>query len=428
LLPYHRFGIIYTGFDIYNQGNPSYLSQNDLDDYSDMSNQSIDFIYNGESSNERFEWMARYFNGKDKNRWVDPTGSNPDGWDDGIPYEDNTDNQGAQAQISTNLKAWRITGGVDWVDYKIETNSKPEKSSYENIAGFLLAKTAVLNDRLVANGGLRYDQYQVRVQEPPGNTEDDDHVSPSLGLSYLANEWLKLRANYAQAFVMPGADQLAADYFSGVTVVGNPNLRPETSQTIEGGFDIYRGSFHGGLTYFYTDFEDKIELVYLANGSQSWENLGSAVISGLEGELGFDIGAFYNWIFEVRPYAQFTYLTQYEDKQTKQDLLYTPEWTASAGITVVQQESGLSANLNFAYSGKRIEEDWESGLYPAPEVTLGGFTVANLTILKRLVSWERYGDLTLKTEISNLFNKDYQYIKGYPMPGRSFFVGLRYDY
>lgn len=429
LLPYHRFGVIYTGFDINNQGNPSYLSQNDLDDYSDMSNQSLDFIYNGESSNERFEWMGRYFNGEDKNRWVSPTASNPGPWfsDDGIPYEDNTDNQGVQAQISAKLNNWSITGGLDWVDYSIESSFTPQKSSYDNMAGFVLAKTSLLNDRLIANGGLRYDRYEVEVQEPPSNKEDDDHIAPSLGLAYSTTDWLKLRANYGQAFVMPGADQLAADYFSGVTVVGNPNLKPETSQTIEGGFDIYQGSFYGGLTYFYTDFEDKIERIYLTDGSQSWENLGSSVISGLEGELGFDIGAFYNWIYEVRPYTQFTYLTQYEDNETNEDLLYTPDWSASLGVTVIQQESGLSANLNFAYTGKQRIEDFENG-WPAEVTTLGGFTVANLSMLKNLVSWERYGDLTLKAEILNLFNKDYAYVKGYPMPGRSFFVGLRYDY
>ena len=41
---------------------------------------------------------------------------------------------------------------------------------------------------------------------------------------------------------------------------------------------------------------------------------------------------------------------------------------------------------------------------------------------------EKLGDLTLKVEIENLFDKDYEYADDYPMPGRSFFLGLRYDY
>ncbi|PIP07702.1 MAG: TonB-dependent receptor, partial [Syntrophobacteraceae bacterium CG23_combo_of_CG06-09_8_20_14_all_50_8] len=44
-LPGNRFGVIYTYFDADHVGNPGYLSQNDLDDYKDTGNKSVDFIY-----------------------------------------------------------------------------------------------------------------------------------------------------------------------------------------------------------------------------------------------------------------------------------------------------------------------------------------------------------------------------------------------
>ncbi|MEA3435479.1 MAG: TonB-dependent receptor [Thermodesulfobacteriota bacterium] len=51
-----------------------------------------------------------------------------------------------------------------------------------------------------------------------------------------------------------------------------------------------------------------------------------------------------------------------------------------------------------------------------------------MTIAKKIVDTENFGDITLKAEIENLFDKDYEYVNDYPMPGRSFFLGLRYDY
>jgi vitamin B12 transporter len=60
-------------------------------------------------------------------------------------------------------------------------------------------------------------------------------------------------------------------------------------------------------------------------------------------------------------------------------------------------------------------------------VTLDSATVASLTITKTLLSSDRYGKLSLKGDFTNLFNADYDYVKGYPMPGRSFYLGLRYD-
>jgi vitamin B12 transporter len=54
--------------------------------------------------------------------------------------------------------------------------------------------------------------------------------------------------------------------------------------------------------------------------------------------------------------------------------------------------------------------------------------VANFTIAKKIVSSKKYGGITLRGEIQNLFDEDYEYVQGYPMPGRMFFLGLRYDF
>ena len=425
-LPNNRLGFLFNGFEVDKAGSPSYLSQNDLDDYTDKSNESFDLALEGETVNQIFSWKARYFQGEDEDTWMDPIASNPDGWDDGIAFENTTESQGAQAQISGDFDPGRITIGFDWVKYDIKSTYEPEKTSYENPAGFFMGKTKFLDERLILSAGVRYDQYEVDVVEPAGNKADDHNLTSNIGLAYLLTDIIKLRAGYSEAFVMPGADQMAADYTTFYHYVGNPDLSPEKSQTYEAGMDVFYRSLSGSITGFYTDFTDKIESIVLSNGDRSWENLGKARISGVEGNLSFDLGDYFNWDYEIKPYAGFTYLTEYEDRETGTDLLETSDLTASYGISVSDFQ-GFSARLNFSYIGAKTVTDFESG-FPYTDVELKSFTVASLTVKKQLFQSAKAGKMSLTGEINNLFDKQYEYTKGYPMPGRSFYVGLNYTY
>lgn len=430
-IPGNRVGIIYNYFDATGVGNPNYFKENDLDDYSDKYNRSIDFNYEGGIKDGLFTWKARYFFGKDEDRWVDPTGSNPDFWDDGIPSIRDTDQDGAQAQVSLNLDKLLVTTGFDWVNYDIDTTWSPKETEYDNPAYFLLAKLKLLDQKLILSGGFRYDSYDVEVDEPKGRDESDNNVSLSFGAAYLIKDSIKLRFNYGEAFIMPGADQMAADYVVwGTHYLGNPDLSPETSRTYEGGIDLFYGPLESSLTYFYTDFDDKIESVSKPGWIQTWENIGSATIHGLEGKVSYDIARLFGWDFELKPYASFVYLPEYEDNETDEDLRYVSDVNASYGITL-SDLYGLTANLNFAHTGRQKVEDWENvgpPTWTAPVIEKGGFTVADFTISKKLLETRRYGDFILRGEVQNLLDKNYSYVKGYPMPGRSIFVGLRYKY
>ena len=424
----NRIGLIFTRFDVDEAGNPGYFSSVDLDDYTDKKNYSLDAQYTGGTSTETYQWMARYFFGKDENTWNDPMGSNPDGWDDGTPSTNDTDQQGAQAQVTGNFGSSTVTGGFDWLDYDVKNSWTPNKTSYSNPALFLLGRTSFLNDQLSINVGFRYDWYDVKVEEPAGRDEDETHFTPKVGLAWMVTDDLKLRIQYAEAFMMPSANQLAADYTSwGTRTLGNPDLDPEKSRTYEGGLDFFRNGLSTSLTYFYTDFKDKIVTTDLPDGSRSWENLGDATISGFEAEFGYDIGQGFGWNWEVRPYLNMTLLTKYEDDTTDTDLQYVSGTTYSTGL-VTGNGDGIFCRLNVAYTGSQDVNDWESGIYPTPIVNLDSFVVADLTASWRFYKDETLGAFTLRGEIGNLFDEEYAYVKGYPMPGRSFFAGLRWEY
>ena len=431
IFPGNRVGLIYTNYDADRVGNPDALYQNDLDDYKDSSNQSLDLNYNGRTSEELFSWMIKYYEGKDKNKSFDPLTSNPDFIDDGLPQKIKVAHKGAQAQIAFNQDYLLLTTGFDWMNYKTEDDTySPKSTEYNNPAYFLLAKTRLLDKRLIFSGGLRYDKYEVEMKEDEGGKENDNNLSPRFGAAYLLTDYLKIRANYGEAFRMPSAQELAANYTAyGTNYIGNPNLDPEKSKTYEGGVDFSYVSLNISATYFHTDFKDKIE----HDGGwpdRTWHNIGRAEISGFEGELSYDIGTLFNWDFQLKPYATFVRLTKYRDRENHEDLKYTSDWNVSYGISL-SDYTGLSANLNIAYVGKQYIDDWRNAGPPAwtaPVIEKGSFNVANLTISKKIVDTEKFGDLTLKAEIENLFDKDYEYAGDYPMQGRGFFLGLRYDY
>lgn len=424
----NRLGVVLTGFRVEDDGNPGYIDLPDTDDTTDKDNYSLDFRYDGSDAAKKYQWTARYFFGKDENSWTYPAASNPDGWDTGATDRNDTDQQGAQAQISGRWGKTTLTGGFDWVRYEVENTWVPQKTEYANPAVFLLGKGTVFDNRLVVTAGLRYDWYDVEVVQPLGRDESENNLTPTVGLAWMLTDSLKLRARYAEGFVMPAADQLAADYFHwGIRTVGNPELKPEKSETFEGGLDFVQGGLAAYLTVFATDFDDKITNFILEDGSSSWVNQGSATINGVEAETSYDLGAPLNLAWELRPYLNLTVLTRYEDDETGEDLLYTSTTTYSAGV-VLADGARWFCRFNAAYNGLQSVQDWQSMVYPVPVVKLDSFVVADLTAGYRFLDSDVYGKWSVRGEIRNIFDEEYAHVLNNPMPGRSFFAGLRWDF
>lgn len=421
-VPDNRIGVTYTGYEGEGIGSPGSLSQNDLDNYGDHAINTVDFVYDGQTANGFLLWNLRYFNGKDEYEIFDP-----ENYGNKHKYFRDTDQQGAQAQLTIKWEQTHVTTGFDWTNYEI-TNSYTihgSENTYDNPAAFLLTKTKLLDDKLVLSMGGRHDWYDVESDD--GQSTDETNWSSSLGAAYKFTPGLSVRVNYAEAFRMPTADQLYMydNYGDWGIWSGNPDLDPEKSKTYEIGLDYSKESFSGGITYFNTIFEDKISYAYDPVGNITrYENVDGATISGIEGTLQFDIGAFFNWSYELSPYASFTCLTEYEDEEENEDLLYTPQWTASYGICFTNPDIGFVSRLNFAYIDEQDITDYAG----TGETTLDSYTVADLMVDKTLFSSEKYGDVSIKAEIQNLFDETYAVVQGYPMPGRTFYIGLKYVY
>ncbi|WP_119166577.1 TonB-dependent hemoglobin/transferrin/lactoferrin family receptor [Algihabitans albus] len=113
-------------------------------------------------------------------------------------------------------------------------------------AEFNLAEPFGLPGDLLILPGLRFDRYEASSDLADDETTES-RLSPRIGVSYLPQEWLLFFANYAEAFRAPTFDEL---YLTGThfrlgpsitnRFVPNPDLKPQTTQTVE---------FGAGLTF-----------------------------------------------------------------------------------------------------------------------------------------------------------------------------------
>jgi vitamin B12 transporter len=73
-------------------------------------------------------------------------------------------------------------------------------------------------------------------------------------------------------------------------------------------------------------------------------------------------------------------------------------------------------------------DDYDPATYTTTRKYKGSFTVSDLSVSKRLVNSKVAGKLYLQLDVNNLFDRDYSYVEGYPMPERNYKGTLKYVY
>jgi vitamin B12 transporter len=257
---------------------------------------------------------------------------------------------------------------------------------------------------------------------------------------------LKLRANYANGFKMPSPQQVGGDgpyYF-----IGNPLLKPEQNKTWEFGTDIDWNNANVSLTYFHSDWKNRIIALNVPGAvcGSGWcyqhQNLKESQTAGVEGSVRWNIGKAFKQRYSLTPYASFTWLTARKNKDSSLYIAYhgagnrtmpnTPRWLASYGTDYAHPGLKIKSRLNASYYGKTLTQDWSGTVSMPPGDTYfarPGGTVVSWSFEKELADFgKQYGKLTLRTEVNNLFDNANEMYWNYPGPGRSFYVGLRYDF
>lgn len=199
--------------------------------------------------------------------------------------------QGARVFGAGGAVEHRVTVGGDWsmttqegvrdgvtppVGETFPTRAFP-KTDYQLAGLFIQDEIELLGGALSIIPAVRYDWYDLSPEvdalfPAPATGQSEDHISPKLGVVWWADRHFGLFANYAEGFRAPSPMQVN-NYFEnpvyGYTSIPNPDLEPETSDSIEGGLRFRDIAAFGGelrlqTTAFSTHYDNFIEQVVVS--------------------------------------------------------------------------------------------------------------------------------------------------------------------
>lgn len=153
---------------------------------------------------------------------------------------------------------------------------------------------------------VRLDYYKLDPKADPlfttaSSGQSDTHLSPKIGVVWDATELVTLFANLAAGFKAPSPSQVNtgfANLVSNYKSISNPDLKPETSRTLEAGFRLHRDRWRVAVTGFTGEYDDFIEQVQVSGNFTAanpavyqYVNLSGVKISGAEAKGSFDLSA-----------------------------------------------------------------------------------------------------------------------------------------
>jgi outer membrane cobalamin receptor len=243
------------------------------------------------------------------------------------------------------------------------------------------------------------------------------HFSPSVGLSVQPAEKLpvRLRASYRNTYRFP---TFADIYYPNVP---NTNLKPENAHQYNAG-GIAVTSWDDILPYisfsvdaYYNKIENKIMAIPLSSlALWSVQNYGKVDIKGIDLNAAIHIRLSSGFVAEING----NYTRQEALNEKKQLLRYTPRHFATASTTLKTPWCDL--NYNLIYCGNRYYNET-----PLPEYLVKAYADQGFSLTKTVL----YKDyrLHLSAGCLNWTNLQYEVVHGYPMPGRSFRLGIRFQ-
>ncbi|MGL6313385.1 TonB-dependent hemoglobin/transferrin/lactoferrin family receptor [Vibrio sp. WXL103] len=295
----------------------------------------------------------------------------------------------------------------------------PPKTDVRKAGLFAQDQMYLMNDRLILTAGLRYDMFQYRPEadsrEIDGNTGEYHDLDASaftghLGGIFHFTDTTSGFAKYSRGFKAPTPEELYYSFERNpvpgmhVIVLANPDLNPETSDSIEVGLRQNYALINWELSAYYNDYNDFINSVSWEeehDGStylyQRNENVENARIYGIELTSMLHIGD-----MSQLPTGSFVRMagswSEGEDKDTGNAIDSITPLTGVFGIGFDRQDRlyGWESTLT-AVAGKR-GSDWSN----ENNLNTSGYGVVDVTAYAQPVK-----NLTVRGGVFNLFDKKY---------------------
>ncbi|CAM6253229.1 TonB-dependent siderophore receptor [Citrobacter sedlakii] len=335
--------------------------------------------------------------------------------------------------------------------------SSTDRSPYSKAEIFSLfaENNMELTDTTMLTPGLRFDHHSI-----VGN-----NWSPSLNLSQGLGDDFTLKMGIARAYKAPSLYQTNPNYILyskgqgcyatgaasgiGCYMMGNDDLKAETSINKEIGLEFKRDGWLAGITWFRNDYRNKIEAGTAPMNRTSitskgkttytdiyqWENVPKAVVEGLEGTLNVPVSETVNWTNNI------TYMLQSKNKETGERLSIIPEYTLNSTLSW-QVHQDVSLQSTFTWYGKQEPKKYD---YQGKPVTGSDKqSVSPYSIVGLSATWDVTKNVSLTGGVDNVFDKrlwregnaqttgsttDVSYMRGagaytYNEPGRTWYMSV----
>ena len=334
-------------------------------------------------------------------------------------YNDTSLNLRAEYQKLISTKSYLIFGS----DIILEQS---DISIYRNIyddlkqvtGGFFVQNRIQLSERILLGLGLRFDYRNVDRGDEFSYKSFSD-VSPKINLTFKRDTFSTWNFALSKGFRSPSLSELFLQYESdyGLNTQGNPNLEPEQLYGLDISFDRTNKT---NLTYsvstFYYNYKDMIDFVYglpviaLNRSDISSNGLETNISYKINPNLNLDLG--------------YTFL-RVDDINNVDPILYRPKHKFISSIK--HKSKNISNIISMRYQSKQDYQNFLSDEreYEGSEIKFPIEQLDSLILFNYIGTYELNNNHKVSLKISNLFDKQYELIQDFPMPGRT--ISLMYE-
>lgn len=212
--------------------------------------------------------------------------------------------------LRTGATVVQATGAPVFEFLPFPTRDFPN-SEYTSLGAFAQYDMSFLDDRLHIIPALRYDNFELKpfaddifFSGNPGQAEpegyDESELSKKIGITYDVTEQWSMFAQYAEGFRAPPLNAVNVGFTNlagGYTTLANPDLNPESGESVELGLRYANQSALFELSIYnntYADFIEELSLLgfNFATGLLEFQaiNLDEAEINGFEAKANYNLG------------------------------------------------------------------------------------------------------------------------------------------
>ena len=242
---------------------------------------------------------------------------------------------------------------------------------------------------------------------------------PSISVSYSLNKVVKLRSQASATFRIPTLNDLY--WIPG----GNPNLKPESGSSYEGGVDIHAVNkkylnTDVSISYFSTKVENWILWVPTAT---FWSPLNVNTVQSRGGELNIKSIASVSKELSLEFTSHWQVVNsiilnnEMHPESVGKRLIYVPNVNSNTNLSVLYGTFSLS--LIHSYSGLRYVTTDNSDFLPA-------FNLFHISMAKELSFSEHHARAFF--QLNNISNTTYHVVVRRPMPLRSWMAGISFEF